>query len=126
MVQVKPSECPLGMVYTYQPDYFNGHAFLCTYIAPDYRGYFYGAEASLLFIDHIFAYYPFRKLYAEIYEYNTASLNNVLKSGWQEEGKLKQHRWHSDGYKDMLIFALYRAEFYNQFGKLLSSLKKIG
>jgi ribosomal-protein-alanine N-acetyltransferase len=123
MVQSKSKQEPLGMVYTYEPDYLNGYAFLCSYIAPNHRGYLYGAEASLLFTDYIFTYYPFRKLYAEVYEYNTPSLNNVLKSGWKEEGRLKQHRWYSDGYKDMLIFALYRTEFYNRFKKLLSSLK---
>jgi RimJ/RimL family protein N-acetyltransferase len=113
----------IGMTYSYKADYLNGHAFLCTYIDSQHRGFLYGAEASLLFVDHLFSYFSFRKLYAEIYEHNAQSLKNAIKGGWIEEGRLKSHRWYSDGYKDLHIFALYRKGFYDKFGRLLPSLK---
>lgn len=125
MVLTRPTTAnvPIGMVYSYRPDYLNGHTFLCAFLASEYRGYLYGAEGSMLFVDYLFSYFPFRKIYAEVYEYNDDSLHNVTKGGWREEGRLKKHRWYSDDYKDMLIFALYREDFYTRFGKLLSSVK---
>jgi RimJ/RimL family protein N-acetyltransferase len=113
----------IGMVYTYKVDFVNRHAFICTYLDAKYRGQFYGAEASILFVDYIFSYFDFRKIYAEIYEYNQASMQNSLKGGFVSEGILRNHRWYKSEYHDMYILALYKEVFYQRFGKVLRKLK---
>jgi RimJ/RimL family protein N-acetyltransferase len=125
MIEAPSSDSSIGMIYSYKPDYLNGHVFLCAYLKAKCRQHFYGAEAGLLFIDYLFSYFPFRKLYGEVYEHNTHSLNNLVKGGWIEEGRLRKHRWHLNNYEDMLILALYREDFYDRFGKLLSSIKTV-
>lgn len=124
IIETASSRRPAGMIYSYQADYLNGYTYLCTFLDAQYRHSFYGAEASLLFTDYLFSSFPFRKLYAEVYEHNLPSLRNIIKSGWVEEGRLKNHRWRLGGYKDMFIYALYREDFYGKFSRLLSSLKQ--
>jgi len=116
------SQTPIGMTYSYKADYFNGHVFVCTFIDSKHRNYLYGAEASLLFTDYLFSYYPFRKIYAEVYEHNVASRNNLIKGGWIQEGQLKKHIWRVGEYKDMFIYALYREYFYERYSRLLKNI----
>ncbi len=123
MIETKSSRDLIGMVYAYRADYLNNHAFLCTYLDSAYRGCLYGAEAAILFIDYLFSYFSFRKLYAEIYEYNVDSMSNSLKAGFIEEGRLKKHRWYRNKYNDMYILALYQRDFYKRFQRILDKLK---
>lgn len=123
MIQPRSSAQPIGVVYSYKSDYFNGHAYLCAFIDRAHRGTFIGAEATLLFVDYLFAYFPFRKLYGEVYGHNAESLNNLIKGGWIEEGRLKNHIWRAGEYRDLLIFAMYREYFYNRYSSMLSNLK---
>lgn len=124
MIQCRPEGAPIGMVYSYRADSLNGHAYLCVYLDPDHRRSVYGATASILFTDYLFCYYPFRKLYTEVYEQNVASLSGLTNAGLKEEGRLVDHRWHLDRYRDMVILAAYREQFYARFGRLLASLKR--
>lgn len=124
MLCSKTDQSPIGMIYSYKPDYLNGHVFLCTFVDAQHRNYLYGAEASLLFVDYLFLYFPFRKIYAEVYEQNIDSIRNLTKSGWTQEGCLKKHVWRLGDYKDMHIFALYRETFYKRFSRMLIDIKK--
>ena len=125
MICATTSEVPVGMTYSYQADYLNGHAYVCTFVDESHRNYLYGAEASLLFVDYLFTYFTFRKLYAEVYEHNLDSINNLRKGQWVQEGCLKKHIWRLGEYKNMLIFALYKEHFYKRYSKLLQMIKTV-
>lgn len=123
MICTPASPIPIGMTYSYKADYLNGHVFVCTFMDSEHRDYLYGAEASLLFTDYLFSYFAFRKVYAEVFEHNTASRNNLVKGGWVQEGQLKEHIWRMGEYKDMFIYALYRDYFYERYSCLLKKLR---
>jgi RimJ/RimL family protein N-acetyltransferase len=125
MICTPTSDVPLGMTYSYQADYLNGYVYVCTFLDESNRDYLYGAEASLIFVDYLFSYYTFRKAYAEVYEHNVDSINNLRKGGWIQEGCLKKHIWRLGEYRDMLIFALYREHFYQKYSDLLCKVKTV-
>lgn len=123
MITLGPNQNAIGMVYSYKADYINGHAFLCTYLDENYRQSLYGGEATLLFLEYLFGYFSFRKVYAEIYDYNSVSLSNSIKGGFVEEGRYKSHKWYKNAYRDMIILALYREAFFSKYDGMLSALK---
>lgn len=70
-----------------------------------------GLQAWLLFIEYLFSYFNFRKIYGEIFGYNQLSLKSALHSGFIEEGCLKNHRWFGNQYWDLHILSLSREQF---------------
>lgn len=72
------------------------------------------ARAEFLFnLD--FVDYPIRKVYFEIYDYNTQSLSSNLQAGFTEEGCLKEYRYHNGVFHDLHILAMSRQDFYKCF-----------
>jgi hypothetical protein len=71
------------------------------------------AEAGLIFFDLLFKYFPLRKVYADVFEYNVDSYNILTKhGGFREEARLPQHIWYEDRYWAVIKLALYREDYY--------------
>jgi hypothetical protein len=72
----------------------------------------YGAatmEGVLLFVRYILAFWPFRKLYVELPEYNLPQFATAVKAGLLvEEGRLFENSYYSDRYWDKLIMSISR------------------
>ena len=101
----------VGMVYNYNSNTVDRYTYLCVYLPPEYRAQQIGPEAGYLFAEYLFAYYGFRKIYAEIYAFNEPSLKVCRKNGFVEEGRLIAHRRFGDRYWDLHILALTVDEF---------------
>jgi len=98
----------IGLVYSFDVSLVNGYASLCIYLDPSHTGKGLGVEAGYLFVNYLMTYYPFRKLYTDIYGYNEHSLHVAAKIGFVIEGTLRAHRWFDGRYWDLHKLALYR------------------
>jgi len=109
---------PAGFTYSYDANLVDGYVFTTTFLQPGHRERGLGAKAGLLFYDYLFAYFPIRKLYADVFEYNKASLSLLKNAGFEVEGTFKHHRFFGGQYWTLYRLALYRETFYSKKAKL--------
>lgn len=98
----------VGLIYSFNTSLVDGFSFVGGIIAPEYRRRKLGAQALFLFLKYSFSTFPLRKIYADVIEYNTASLALVRKTGFVEEGNLRHHRYHDGKYWNNYRYAFYR------------------
>lgn len=80
--------------------------------APEARGQGYGVAAIQAIMEFGFMDAGFNRLHATILESNSRSIAAyVLKSGWTEEGRLRQHVWRNGLYEDLIQVGMLRSEF---------------
>jgi RimJ/RimL family protein N-acetyltransferase len=76
------------------------------------RGRGYGVAAIHSIMEFGFMDAGFNRLHATILASNPRSIAAyVLKSGWTEEGRLRQHIWRNGGYVDLVQIGMLRSEF---------------
>ena len=100
----------LGHVTCYSMDLRRGFGFVAVNRFAD------GTKASALlmeglglFIDMLFMTTPVRKLYFETPEYNTSDFQSAIRLGFlHEEARLRQHRYFSGRYWDLVILSMTR------------------
>lgn len=109
MIHQNDINTTIGTVYAYDAHLTDGFLFMTLFLINSHISQGYGAEASLLFIDYLFSYFPLRKIYTEVYDYNERSLHFHRRAGLQEEGCFLQHRFFNGVYADLYRFALYRS-----------------
>jgi len=97
-----------GTVYCYDADFTNQHALVTVFIDSAHQGTGVGVDVLALFLNYLFTYYPFQKLYMHVYEYNSPSLSLCKSAGLLEEGVLRQHRYYDGCWWNLHIFACYR------------------
>jgi RimJ/RimL family protein N-acetyltransferase len=98
----------VGLVSAYDPDLRAGTCFV-GFARFDPHDRSPGlVEAVLLLTDHLFAHWPFRKLYGETIEFNLADLGGVLGPLLVEEGRLREHVFAGGRHWDLCYLALYR------------------
>lgn len=68
-------------------------------------------EGVMLFIKYLFDGWDFRKLYAEVPEYNADGMFSVESRAVRLEGRLVEHLFHDGRWWDQLIISLWRADW---------------
>ena len=116
----KKSKLPVGFVYSYNFNRSDGLLYETIYICPKYQSRGYGAEAGLLFSNYLFCFFPIRKIYCDVYGYNSKSQQLLKGVGFKLEGQLREHRYFNGAYHDMYRFATFRDEFYKNNQKRIS------
>ncbi|MBI1925137.1 GNAT family N-acetyltransferase [Candidatus Poribacteria bacterium] len=116
-------EIPVGFIYSYDLNLTDGFLFITIFMDPSSRGKGFGAKAGILFADYLFAYYPMRKIYCDVFDYNHESLSAIRKAGFEVEGAFKEHRFYGGTYHTLYRFALYREVFYKRFRNLLPRIR---
>ena len=111
LVISKDTESPVGFVYNYDTNIIDGHTFLTMFVAPDSRSQGIGRETGALFVNYLMGYFPFKKLYADVYEFNNVSQLFISNYGFVKEGFFPQHRYFLGGYHGMYRLALYREKW---------------
>jgi RimJ/RimL family protein N-acetyltransferase len=119
IVEVAGQEChtPVGMAYSYNTNLIDRYTHLCVYLSPEHTAHGIGPEAGVLFVDYLFSYFGFRKVYAEIFGYNQPSIKAALSNGFAEEGRLSDHRWFGNRYWDLHILSISRQKFEHLYAK---------
>ena len=109
---------PIGFVYSYNYNIYNEYLYITLYIRTKERNSILGAEVGAIFLDYLFKYYPIRKIYCTVYDYNKNSMKFLKNAGFKAEGILKKHRYFNNQYHDMHIMALYRKDLYELLKRL--------
>ncbi len=113
---------PIGFVYSYDANLVDGFVFATMYLEPASRGISLGAKVGMVFSDYLFAYFPLRKIYCEVYEYNLKSKSALEHAGFELEGAFKAHRFFRGKFHTLYRYALYRESFYERFDRLLQRI----
>lgn len=109
----------LGMVYSYEHMLKDGHAKIAVYISPEYRKNGIGAFAAIGFLHHLFSFYPFRRIYCDVYSYNQESLRSLLSCGFERTGCLQEYRYLNGEYHDLELLTISRETFYQRCSSFL-------
>ncbi|MEX2225007.1 MAG: GNAT family protein [Dehalococcoidia bacterium] len=107
----RTSRRPIGFVHTYGASPEDGFVHFLLYADPSVRGTGITVEGSMLFGDYLFKFFAIRKLYAEVYQFNQASIDALESAGFSREGTLREHIWYLDRYWDLYQYALYRSDW---------------
>lgn len=104
----KQQNIPIGFVYTYDVKMWDRHAFLAMYIIEAARGKKIGLEAGAYFLQYLMDYFPYNKLYVDVFEFNPISQSFVSTYGFVQEGFFPKHRYFKGKEWGMYRLALYR------------------
>lgn len=111
VVVPRSGSAPIALVQCCDPDMRNQHASFTVLVDAAHQGKGWPLEGALLCIDHLFATWPFRKLYLEGLGPNLERLLSGSGVVVVEEGRLRQHEWFEQGWVDWVTYALYRGAF---------------
>ncbi len=112
VIAERHSEAPIGFCQAYDMNLAEGWASFLLHVAPEFRRRPHPAEAGLILLDLLFKYFPLRKVYADVFEYNVESYDILVNHGFREEARLPNHLWYEDRYWSVIKLALYREDYY--------------
>lgn len=96
-----------GSAIAYSADYRNGHIWVSCIAAPEHRGP--GAlNAFQLFLDYVFAMWPFRKIYFDVLDVNRHALASLVGYMWQTEAHFRDDVYVLGELQDRFVFAVWR------------------
>lgn len=111
----------VGLVSVYNPDFQHGLAYLAVTKLSDPDHSTKVIEGSILFLNHVFRTWPFRKLYLETPQYNLDQFASGSGRLLEEEARLRDH-WYYDGrYYDHVVLSIWRSNWDERKAALLRS-----
>ncbi|MGB2694316.1 MAG: GNAT family protein [Dehalococcoidia bacterium] len=113
LIAEKSVGTPIGFCQGYDMNLAEGWASFLLYVVEGYRKRPHPAEAGIILLDILFKYFPLRKVYADVFEYNEDSFDILVNNGgFREEARLPNHIWYEDRYWAVIKLALYREDYY--------------
>ncbi|OSM01936.1 putative N-acetyltransferase GCN5 [Magnetofaba australis IT-1] len=101
----------VGMTHLCEIDWIARHARLGVVIGEAARqGQGYAAEALGLLFDYAFNILNLRRIHLQVASYNRRALALYARLGFIEEGRLREHVYLDDGYHDLILMGLMRAD----------------
>jgi RimJ/RimL family protein N-acetyltransferase len=114
----------LGVVSVTSADMRNGTAYLSAVSDPTVVGSGLMVEVAALGVDYAFATWPFRKLYAEVPEYNLRTFRSLTDRYFRVEGCLTDHVFMDGRYWDVHIVATDRATWDREAAPRLARIRQ--
>ena len=112
-IAVKGTDLPIGVIGMVGIDWRNRRATTGALIGEkEYWGKGYGTEAKLLLLKHAFDTLGLEKICSEVLSTNPRSKAYLEKTGYKEEGCLRQHFLVNGKKVDAYVMALFREDFY--------------
>lgn len=108
-----------GFFITYDFSPNDGTMKIMQYAEPQFRKTGAAALSGIECLDILFRYYNVRKIYSEVYAFNTDSLEYQKSFGFIEEGRLKEYRYYDGKHWDFIFLSITRGAFYSKYGKIL-------
>lgn len=112
----------VGQVVAYDANLRDGHCHVAAVFRPDTR--VWPLEGVLLFVNHLFEEYGFRKLYGEVVEYDLRAFESVVGRWVEREGVLREHERHGGRHWDVHVLALWRDRFMRDRDRLLARVTR--
>lgn len=81
------------------------------WLAPEFHGEGYGAEAVSLLVDYVFRQYDVPAVEAQAYDFNDASRGLLESLGFAQEGRLRRFMFVDGAHRDMIQYGLLREEW---------------
>jgi RimJ/RimL family protein N-acetyltransferase len=99
-----------GLCYV---DWTSGTAELSIYIGADlvYVDRVLAPDACRVLVAHAFMDLGLRRLWTEVYSFDTGKRALLEALGFAHEGRLREHRFHAGAHHDSLLFGLLRDEW---------------
>jgi RimJ/RimL family protein N-acetyltransferase len=113
----RQSRQPVGLVTAYNADFVNGHAFVAMALDPGVQRCGWSMLSLLLFVDHVFGAFNFRKLYFEVPAFNLGQFGTAIGKALEEEGRLRDHEWFDGRYWDRVYLSLTRQRWMSLRGR---------
>lgn len=108
LIEQKSTGRPMGLIFTYSPNFQHGFTYLGMLLAPEYKRAAWSMEAGALFLHYVFTTWNFRKVYMETLEFNFAQFRSGAGKYFDVEGCLRQHEYYQGRYWDYYLLAIYR------------------
>lgn len=118
LVQTSLRPEPAGLVTCYGADLQSGTAWLAAARFDDHLHPAAFTAGASQFVDHLFATWPLRKLYAEVLEPNLAPMGRAVTDLFEREGVLRGHAYLDGTYVDQHLLALHRSAWIGRHGRL--------
>ena len=100
---------PVGHVVAFNANMRHRHVHVAMVVRPDRVGRSWALEGAQLFIDYLFANWDFRKVYAEVVDFNLAQFGSMVDLAvFDIEGRLTEHEYYGGRYWDVVVVALRR------------------
>lgn len=100
-----------GFLASYDYQAVDGHIKVMMYLEKKFRRVTEGL-AGIEFVHLLFKYYNIRKIYTEVYAFNTGSINYQKHIGLKEECRFKEYKYFDGKYWDDIFLTVSREEFY--------------
>lgn len=111
----------VALVSVYNADFQHGYAYLAVARLADTDHSTKAIEGTIIFLNHVFTTWPFRKLYLETPQYNLDQFSSGSGRLLEEEARLRDH-WYYDGrYWDHVVLSIWRSSWDERGPALLRS-----
>lgn len=105
-------EASIGYALCYDADFVSGRAKFAVMLDPAVRGEGLAAEALALFLRYLFVFFPFRCLFADVFDPNLEQFQSAEESGWLDrQGHFPEYQFWQGGYVGMTSFRVDRQGF---------------
>ncbi|MPZ23764.1 MAG: GNAT family N-acetyltransferase [Dehalococcoidia bacterium] len=99
---------PIGFIQFYNASPVDGFCYFMEYIAPPFQATLAAGEMPIIATEYLFDSFPFRKLYAEVYDHNPRSFRQLKRAGFIEQGYTPDHVYYKGVYWGITRLALTR------------------
>jgi acyl carrier protein len=99
----------LGLVVCYRADFRNRNAYIALQAVSDAMGQGWVLNAGALFMNYLFSWYEFEKLYAESPEFVISSFLSGVGGDFVQEACFKDHERYMGRAWNSYVFAYYRS-----------------
>jgi RimJ/RimL family protein N-acetyltransferase len=120
-----PAHTPFGVYCLQEIDHRNQRAELGFFLdeAAQATGV-EGFEAAYLLLDYAFGYLNLHKVWAEVLPENARGIRFEEGLGMQREAVRQQHLYYEGDFHDLLIYALFRSDFYDKLAPTLRPFRR--
>jgi RimJ/RimL family protein N-acetyltransferase len=102
---------PIGFAIAYDYSQQDRYTFFNIVLTPGFTDLGWGAEAALLFLDYLFAYFDLRKVCTDLFDFNQQPLAMLMRQGVPMEGRFRGQRYYQGMYHDVIRLGLLEEEW---------------